>query len=85
MYDVRFSRMALKDLKGIARPMRQRIEAELLQLAQDPADPNLDVKAMRGSKSYRLRIGEFRVIYTREDVIKIITVIKVGNRRDAYR
>lgn len=58
-----------------------------LRKAMDSGDTTaLDIKALQGhSARWRLRIGDYRVVYTVEDGQLIVWVLAVGNRRDVYR
>jgi mRNA interferase RelE/StbE len=58
-------------------------EANLLSLEGDPR-PKGCVK-LRGAQDYRLRVGQYRVLYIIDDRERIIEIIAVGHRRDVYR
>jgi len=85
VYDVRFGRKALKDLKGLAQPMRERVLGKLRQLARDPDAAGLDTRALKGGQGFRLRVGDYRILYTRDDRIRILAIQRIGHRRDIYR
>jgi mRNA interferase RelE/StbE len=85
VYKVQFSETALKNLRRYPRDDQRRILARIEELAVGPT-------AMRGVKrlvafdvSYRLRVGDYRVLFERDDVIRIIDVIDVLPRGRAYR
>jgi mRNA interferase RelE/StbE len=63
--------------------MRQRIANALARLALDPRHA-ANVKALRGTNLYRVRVGDWRVIYTLRDEALLILVIRVAHRREAY-
>ena len=44
-----------------------------------------DIALMKGQSGYRLRVGSYRVIFSRDDVNMIVTVTRVGNRGDVYK
>ena len=54
-------------------------------LGFDPDDPALDVKKLRGEPFYRLRVGNWRVIFDRQEAVKIIAIEKIKPRGDAYK
>jgi mRNA interferase RelE/StbE len=56
-------------------------------LGWNPKDPALDVKALTNDPEaqYRLRVGNYRVKYNRDDGIKIIEIVRIGHRKDVYR
>lgn len=88
-YVTRFTTHAQRDMLKIPRPDALRILHRLteLQKAMDTGDTvAFDIKALQGHNArWRLRIGDYRVVYTVEDGQLIIWVLAVGNRRDVYR
>ncbi|WP_405991210.1 type II toxin-antitoxin system RelE/ParE family toxin [Streptomyces sp. NBC_00986] len=85
----RFTPPAQRDLLKIPRPDALRILHRLteLQRALDANDTSaLDIKALQGHNArWRLRIGDFRVVYTVEDGQLVVWVLSVGHRRDVHR
>lgn len=85
----RFTPHAQRDLLKVPRPDALRILRRLaeLQRALDAADTAaFDVKALQGhSARWRLRVGDYRVVYTVEDGRLIVWVLAVGNRREVRR
>ncbi|MFI6582040.1 type II toxin-antitoxin system RelE/ParE family toxin [Embleya sp. NPDC050493] len=88
-YVTRFTPHAQRDLLKIPRPDAVRILHRLteLQRAMDAGDTGaFDIKALQGHSSrWRLRVGDYRVVYTIEHGQLIVWVMAVGNRRDIYR
>jgi mRNA interferase RelE/StbE len=88
-YVTRFTPHAQRDMLKIPRPDALRILHRLaeLQKAMDRDDTGVfDIKALQGhSARRRLRIGDYRVVYTIEDGKLIVWVLAVGNRREVYR
>jgi len=86
MYELTFSDKALKNLRKIQKPDTERIIAALEELAKDP-DEKANVKRLSNHPDaiFRLRIGNYRVLYDRHDSIRIIAVIDVGHRKDIYK
>ncbi|MBW4092181.1 MAG: type II toxin-antitoxin system RelE/ParE family toxin [Proteobacteria bacterium] len=76
---------AQRQLEALDRPVRDRVIKALARLACDPyASPN--VKALRGKKGrYRLRVGDWRVLYTLDRDVLVVLVVEVAHRREAYR
>ena len=74
---------ARKDLRRIDPPIRRRILNAIERLAQG-AELTGDVKRLRGSNEYRLRVGDWRVRFEREDRQLVITVVRVLPRGRAY-
>ena len=58
---------------------------KLHELARNPDNPDLDIDVLKGRKGFRLRVGQYRVIYTRQEDQLIIEVVKVCSRGDIYK
>ncbi|MFC0040637.1 type II toxin-antitoxin system RelE family toxin [Actinomadura rayongensis] len=88
-YVTRFTPHAQRTMLKVPRPDALRILHRLadLQKAMDAGDTaHFDIKALQGhSARWRLRVGDYRVVYTVEDGQLIVWVLAVGNRRDIYR
>lgn len=56
-----------------------------MALGANPDDPTLDIKPPQGEPYYRLRVGDWRVIYDKDDDVKIIAIEKVKPRGGAYK
>ena len=72
-----------KDLNKIRKQDVKRIIAAIQTLAKNPRPPQS--KKLSGQERYRLRQGNYRILYTIEDDKLIICVVKVADRRDVYR
>ncbi len=84
MYRLTIQKSALKALRKIPAKQAQRIRAELNKLAEDPNRADIDAKPLKGRPGFRLRIGEYRAIYNRDDAIQVIAILRVGPRGDIY-
>ena len=84
-YQIEIKRQAKQKIKSLSRPDRLRITDAIDELALDPDSPTLDTKRLQGMNLYRLRVGDWRVIYARLDTVRIITVEKIGARGDVYK
>lgn len=75
---------AVKEIKAItSKKARQRLVEHIRQLAENPHPPGCE--KLSGQEKYRLRQGSFRILYTIEDRELVVTVVKVGHRKDVYR
>lgn len=75
---------AERDLRKVHPQMRARIRGAVLKLAADPRPPG--ARALRNRPGYlRVRVGDYRIIYTIEDDVLRVLVVRVGHRRDVYR
>lgn len=85
-YDVIIKRQAKKKLQSLPLRQRARIAEQIVQLGRNPDATTLDIKKMVGQVgTYRLRIGDWRVVFERQDDIKIIAIEKIGARGDVYK
>lgn len=83
-YRLELTRPALKQLARLPRNVRERIVAKLEALAVDPYAPNNEVKFMASRGDWRLRVGQWRAIYSLEDDRMILWVLDVGPRGSVY-
>jgi mRNA interferase RelE/StbE len=82
-YSISFTRAAQKSLRAIDVVSQRRIAAAVELLTMHPLPPK--AVALKGRDGYRIRVGDYRVLYQvrREEIL--IVVIDVGHRRDVYR
>lgn len=83
-YQIQFSRPAQKQLKQLTPELQQRIAQKLTELAQNPRQPGSE-KLKGQEEVYRIRVGQYRILYEIQDQQLIVLVIKIGHRRDVYR
>ncbi|THG33980.1 type II toxin-antitoxin system RelE/ParE family toxin [Glaciibacter flavus] len=81
-YQVELRPAAVRALKRIDHQDRDRIRGAIALLGENPRPPG--AKALQGCSGLRVRIGDYRIIYTIDDDILIIAVITLGHRRDVY-
>lgn len=84
MWRVSLSRDASKTLARMPRNTAETIRGKLARLARDPRAPNNMVVALRGEPGFRLRVGDYRVIYRLDDMTLVIVVIRIAPRGSAY-
>lgn len=84
MYDVLLERNAERDLKRLSKEYFNRIIPEIRELAKNPRPSGS--RKLTGSKSdWRIRVGDYRIIYQIDDKKKYIKIMRVRHRREAYR
>ena len=83
-YRVEISKSAAKDLRGIDRKWIARIVATIEMLESD-ARPSGCKKLVGSDHTYRLRIGDYRVVYDIHDDTLIVLIVRIRHRRDVYR
>ena len=83
-YEIFIKPSALKELESVDnRKLRRGIAERIRALGENPR-PNGCVK-LAGGNGYRIRCGVYRVIYSIEDERLIVSVVKIGHRREVYR
>jgi mRNA interferase RelE/StbE len=84
-YEVIISKRAAKEIKALPHQEISKIFNKIKALADDPRPVGCKKLSGDNEDLYRIRSGDYRVIYTVEDVIKIVDVREVGHRREIYR
>ncbi|MCC6453457.1 MAG: type II toxin-antitoxin system RelE/ParE family toxin [Caldilineaceae bacterium] len=85
-YTLIIEKAALKALKKLPANLKQRIANKLSELATDPLTEHLDIKALAGRENeYRLRVGDWRVIYELHHDRLVIRVLTITSRGGAYK
>jgi mRNA interferase RelE/StbE len=82
-WELVIERRAQKALARIEKRERDRIANAIRGLAHDPRPPG--AKKLTARDAYRLRVGEYRVLYEIEDHRLVVLVVDVGHRREIYR
>lgn len=75
---------ARNELDTIPHPFFLKIDEAILALKNNP-HPYPQSKKLKGEDKYRLRVGDFRVIYTVDEKQKIISIYRIRHRKDIYR
>jgi mRNA interferase RelE/StbE len=76
-------RLAAKELEGLPPKVRRRVVSKIEGLGAAPRPRG--VEKLSGREKYRIRQGDYRVLYSIDDTAKMVTVVKIGHRRDVYR
>lgn len=83
-YKIEWRRSTKKDLRQIPPQQVRRIIDAVNALAQDPR-PQQSAKLSGSERTYRIRVGDYRVIYEIFDDRIIVEILKVGHRKDVYK
>lgn len=82
-YRVEITRDVLRALAKLDKPVRRRVQSAIDGLGERPRPPGvIALQGLRGA--YRLRVGDYRVIYTVEDDRLVVLVVDIGHRREIY-
>lgn len=82
-YAVRIKRSAEKELDKLPKKLAAAIGAAILRLEREPRPHGS--RRLRGSDSYRIRHGEYRILYFIDDQARVVQITAIGNRKDVYR
>jgi mRNA interferase RelE/StbE len=83
-YRVEIARRAVKVLAALPRREQQRIRAAIDLLAGEPRPPTT-TKLVGEVRAYRVRVGDYRIVYEVFDDKLVVQVVRVRHRRDGYR
>ncbi len=82
-YGIEIAERALKALKSIPAVSRERIRAAIRSLGEEPR-PQGCLK-LRDSPNWRIRVGDYRVLYQIQDRRLVVVVVRIGHRKEVYR
>lgn len=84
-YRVDISPAALRQLRKLDPVARRRVQAAIELLSQEPRRPSGATKLVGGEGEWRVRTGDYRVVYEVHDQVLVVLVVAVGHRRDIYQ
>lgn len=82
-YEIRIKPSAVRELENLQAKNRRRIISKIQNLAEEPGPRGCE--KLSGRDRYRLRQGDFRILFEVDDEAQAVTVVKIGHRRDVYR
>ena len=85
MYEIEYQQQAIKALLKMPRNTARLVKEKIEHLARSPYAVNNNVKRLEGVDGYRLRVGDWRVLYEIVDDRLVIVVVKIKPRGDAYK
>jgi mRNA interferase RelE/StbE len=85
MYTIEYQPQAIKALLKMPRTTARLIKGKIESLAESPHAPNNNVRKLTGEEGYRLRVGDWRVIYELQDERLVVIVVKIKPRGEAYK
>ncbi len=86
MYKIEFLEEAYKEFKKLDRPVQEIIKNKLDILAQNPETLKNNIKQLKGKYSglFRLRVGNYRIIYKMDNKKLLIVIVRIGHRKEIY-
>ena len=82
-YSIEIKKSAIKELNAIVKKELKRILSKIRSLADDPRP--MGCVRLSGQERYRLRQGDYRILYSIEDDVCVVYVVKIAHRKDVYR
>jgi mRNA interferase RelE/StbE len=82
-YSVAIKRSAERELRKTPRQDLRRVVTRIQGLAREPRPPGCE--KMSGEERYRVRQGDYRIVYAVDDEARTVEVVKIGHRREVYR
>ena len=81
-YRIELRPAAVRALKKLDPQVRRRVQGAIALLGDDPRPPA--ARALQGRPGLRVRVGDYRIIYTVADDVLLVVVVTLGHRRDVY-
>lgn len=83
-YQIEFVSSAAKEFRTLEPSIKRRVAATIDILSQNPRP--VGVRKLRGHHNlYRIRVGDYRIVYEIDDHIKVLWITRIRHRRDVYR
>jgi mRNA interferase RelE/StbE len=82
-YRIELRPAAIRALKRIHPEDKERVQGAIALVGQDPRPPK--ALALSGRPGYRVRVGDYRIIYTIQDDVLLVVVVNPGHRREIYQ
>jgi mRNA interferase RelE/StbE len=83
VYSIEIKQSAAREVEALPSRERQRVVDRIGRLADDPRPSGCEKLA--GGERYRVRQGDYRIVYSIEDSLLVVWIVKIGHRRDVYR
>ena len=83
MHSISISDEAAKQIRRLDKPIRERIRKRIRELAKTPRPAG--AQRLRKRPDWRIRVGDYRIVYRIEDQELVVLVVKVGHRKDVYQ
>jgi len=84
LFKVEIKKSALKEIEKLENSAASQIVSKIDALTNNPRPPQ-SLKLSESERSYRLRVGRYRILYQIDEAVKLVTIYAVGHRKDIYR
>jgi len=82
-YELEIKQSAQRELDAFDDALFARVDRRIVALADDPRPPGC--KKLRGYKNqWRIRVGDWRVVYSIDDAVKVVSITRIAHRREVY-
>lgn len=85
MYNIVYDTKAFKFLKKADAKLRKTLQEKIKMLSVDPYSSQLDIKKLKGRDGYRLRVGQYRILYSVDNDIVTIYIVDIAHRKEVYQ
>lgn len=82
-YSIELRPAAVRALRSVHPRDRSRLQGAIRLLAEDPRPPG--ARKLQAREGYRVRVGDYRIVYTIEDAVLLVVIVTLGHRGDVYR
>ena len=82
-YSIELRSAAVRALRNLDPPFRKRVQGAIVLLGHDPRPPG--ARKLQGRDGFRVRVGDYRIIYKVHDDVLVVLVVALGHRRDIYQ
>ena len=84
-HEILIKASAEKDMRRLPRDVWERVASAILELREEPRPPGVLKLKGKGEEGWRIRVGDYRVVYQIDDSTGQVTICRVRHRRDVYR
>lgn len=82
-YNLVIKKSAERELRALPKQDLRRVTERLQGLSRNPR--SLGCEKLSGRDQYRIRQGDYRIVYAIDDAARVVTLVKIGHRREVYR
>lgn len=83
-YAVFLTNRAVRELRDLPKDIIARADSHIMALAEDPRPPGCKKLKTKSPEGWRIRVGDYRILYQIDDPNHKVTVYRIGHRRDIY-